>query len=81
MSDSRLSVQTLLGGIIVVVGLALLARSTGLIDVESLLVYVPSLIVLLGLSLVLGQYRARTRSQDTSDVVAFAFFGGLEILD
>lgn len=49
MASRRLTAQTLLGGIIVLVGLALLARSTGLFDVGSLFRFVPSLFVVLGL--------------------------------
>ena len=49
MATRRLTAQTLLGGIIVLVGLALLARSTGLFDVGSLFRFVPSLFVVLGL--------------------------------
>ncbi|MFC6862248.1 LiaF domain-containing protein [Halomicroarcula sp. GCM10025817] len=128
MATRRLTAQTLLGGIIVLIGLALLARSTGLFDVGSLFRFVPSLFILLGLyalissglrnivgpllvvlvalawqlvaldvlaagdvlqfwpllvilfgvSLVLGQYRARARAASSDATNLFAFFGGAE---
>ncbi|WP_423999965.1 LiaF transmembrane domain-containing protein [Haloarcula salina] len=128
MARSRLTAQTLLGGIVVLIGLALLGRSTGLFDLGALFVYVPSLFVLLGLyalvtgglrnlvgpllvilvagawqlvalgvlaardvlqfwpllivlfglSLLLGQYRARARADQSDHVLLFAFFGGSE---
>ncbi len=128
MSRSRLAAQTLLGGIVVLIGLALLGRSTGLFDASALFVYVPSLfvlvgiyalvsgglrnlvgpllvilvagawqlvtlgvlaardvvqfwpllIILFGLSLLLGQYRAKARSERSDHVLLFAFFGGAE---
>ncbi|MFC6974173.1 LiaF domain-containing protein [Halomicroarcula sp. GCM10025709] len=128
MSPRRITAQTLLGAIIVLVGLGLLARSTGLFDVGSLFRFVPSLfillgvyalvssgfrnlvgpllvvlvatawqlvaldvlaardvlqfwpvlVILLGVSLVLSQRRARARSQDSDAVSAFAFFGGAD---
>lgn len=128
MASRRLTAQTLLGGIIVLIGLALLARSTGLFDVGSLFRFVPSLFVVLGLyalvssgfrnivgpvlvvlvalgwqlvaldvlaagdvlqfwpvlvilfgvSLLLGQYRARTRAATSDATTVFAFFGGAE---
>ncbi|WP_225308085.1 MULTISPECIES: hypothetical protein [Haloarcula] len=58
MSRSRLAAQTLLGGIVVLIGLALLGRSTGLFDASALFVYVPSLFVLVGIyALVSGGLR------------------------
>ncbi|MBV0901512.1 LiaF transmembrane domain-containing protein [Haloarcula salina] len=128
MSRRRLTAQTLLGGIVVLIGLALLGRSTGLFDLGALFVYVPSLFVLLGLyalvtgglrnlvgpllvvlvagawqlvaldllaasavvqfwpllivlfglSLLLGQYRAKARAEQSDHVLLFAFFGGSE---
>lgn len=50
----RVSTQTIMGGIIVVVGLLLLLDTTGLANTSELLVYVPSLFVLLGLYAVLS---------------------------
>jgi hypothetical protein len=49
MAVRRLSNQVLLGGAVVVVGLALLASTTGLYDTGVVLRYVPSLFVLVGL--------------------------------
>jgi hypothetical protein len=48
MSTRRHSTQTLLGGLVVLLGLVLLARTTGVYDTGVLLRYVPSLFVLLG---------------------------------
>lgn len=124
----RLSSQSLLGGLVVVVGLVLLANTTGVYDTGQLLVYVPSLfvlvglyaivasdfrnvggpailvavasawqlvaldvlavsqlvqfwpvlLVLFGLSVILGRYRSRVAAVDQSFVSAFAIFGGNE---
>ncbi|MFC6726205.1 hypothetical protein ACFQE1_17920, partial [Halobium palmae] len=49
MAYRRVSNQSLLGGVVVLVGIALLADSTGLYDTGSLLRFVPSLFVLVGL--------------------------------
>lgn len=49
MAVRRLSGQSLLGGVVVLVGLALLASTTGFYDTGALLRYVPSLFVLVGL--------------------------------
>ena len=50
MTNSRtLSTQTLLGGIVVLIGVLLLLDSTGLVDTSTLVQYVPSLFVLVGL--------------------------------
>jgi hemin uptake protein HemP len=49
MAYRRVSSQTLLGGIVALVGVALLANTTGLYDTGPLLRYVPSLFVLVGL--------------------------------
>ncbi|MFC4359990.1 LiaF domain-containing protein [Halobium salinum] len=49
MAYRRISNQTLLGGVVALVGLVLLANTTGLYDTGALLRYVPSLFVLVGL--------------------------------
>ena len=49
MNYRRLSSGVVLGGVVVLVGLVLLARTTGLYDTGPLLRYVPSLFVLVGL--------------------------------
>lgn len=128
MNSRRLTAQTLLGAIVVLIGLALLGRSTGLFDLGSVFRFVPSLFVVLGLyalvssgfrnivgpmlvvlvagawqlvtlgflspgdvlqswpllvvlfgvSLVLGQYRASARTDASDATSLFAFFGGSE---
>lgn len=49
MDYQRLSSQSLLGGLVVLIGLVLLANTTGVYDTEQLLVYAPSLFVLVGM--------------------------------
>lgn len=49
MNYRRLSSGVVLGGVVVLVGVVLLARTTGLYDTGPLLRYVPSLFVLVGL--------------------------------
>ncbi|MFD1511859.1 LiaF transmembrane domain-containing protein [Halomarina rubra] len=48
MAVRRLTGQTVLGGAIVLLGLLLLVNTTGVADTSALLVYVPSLFVLVG---------------------------------
>lgn len=58
MAQRRLSSQLLLGAAIVLVGIVLLLRTTGIYEVDYLLKYVPSLFVLLGLyALVVSGFR------------------------
>jgi hypothetical protein len=49
MNYRRLSSRAVLGGVVILVGLVLLARTTGVYDTGPLLRYVPSLFVLVGL--------------------------------
>lgn len=49
MQTRRLSSQSVLGALVIVIGLALLAETTGYADVSVFWTYVPSLFVLLGL--------------------------------
>jgi hypothetical protein len=128
MQTRKLPSQVLFGGLIVLVGVALLAETTGYADVGVLWTYLPSLFVLLGLyvlvasgfrnlvgplfivgvaaawqlvaleyltaeevtqfwplllvlfglSIILGQYRSRTSSVEGSYVTAVGIFGGSE---
>lgn len=128
MAYSRVSSQSVLGALVVFVGLVLLANTTGLYDTSQLLVYVPLLfvvvgiyaivasefrnvggpaivvavasgwqlvaldivrtdqlvqfwpvlVVLFGLSVLLGRYRSQAAATDQSFVSAFAIFGGNE---
>ena len=126
MQTRRLSSQLLLGVLVVLVGLVLLAETTGVADVAVFWTFLPSLFVVLGLyalvvsrlrnivgplviisvaaawqavaleyltasqvfqfwplaivlfgvSIVLGQYRSRTRTVESSFVHSLAIFGG-----
>jgi len=128
MAYKRLSSQVLVGAVAVLVGIALLAETTGLYPTADLLRFVPVLfvvvglyalvasgfrnvvgpvsvvavaavaqavaldyvaasdvwqfwpllVVLFGLSLVVGQYRARVYPSDAGDLSALAIFGGSE---
>jgi hypothetical protein len=128
MQNRRLSTQVVLGVLVVLIGFALLAETTGFSDIEVFWTYVPSLFVLLGVyaivasgfrnvigpvvvvivagawqlvtlgylsagevtqlwpllivlfgvSLVLGQYRSRARSVEGSYVHSVGLFGGSE---
>ncbi|QSG07657.1 LiaF transmembrane domain-containing protein [Halapricum desulfuricans] len=49
MQTRRISSQSVLGALVIVIGLALLAETTGYADVSVFWTYVPSLFVLLGL--------------------------------
>ena len=58
MTYSRITPQTLLGGIVVLAGLALLGQTTGAYDATGVLRFVPSLFVLVGLyALVASDFR------------------------
>ncbi|WP_436926554.1 LiaF transmembrane domain-containing protein [Halosimplex amylolyticum] len=126
MEYRRVTSQLLVGGVVMLLGFVLLARTTGVYDTERLLVYVPTLfvliglfaivasgfrnvvgplmvvlvaggwqlvaldylaaetvfslwpllIVLFGLSLVLGQYRARAVARESDFLTSVAVFGG-----
>ncbi|WP_459191769.1 LiaF transmembrane domain-containing protein [Halosimplex sp. J119] len=126
MEYRRVTSQLLVGGVVVLLGLVLLARTTGVYDTARLLVYVPTLfvliglfaivasgfrnvvgplmvvlvaggwqlvaldylaadtvfslwpvlIVLFGLSLILGQYRARVVARESDFLTSVAVFGG-----
>jgi predicted membrane protein len=126
MEYRRPTSQVVVGAIVVLLGIVLLARTTGVYDTERLLVYVPSLfvlgglfamlasgfrnvvgplmvvlvagawqlvaldyltvssvlslwpvlLVLFGLSLILGQYRARSVARETDFLTSLAVFGG-----
>jgi len=126
MEYRRVTSQILVGGVVVLLGVVLLARTTGLYDTGRLLVYAPSLfvlvglfamiasgfrnlvgplivvlvaggwqlvaleylaaetvfslwpvlIVLFGLSLILGQYRARAVARESDYLTSVAVFGG-----
>jgi len=126
MEYRRVTSQFLVGGAVVLLGLVLLARTTGVYDTERMLVYVPSLFVLVGLfaivasgfrtvvgplvvvlvaggwqlvaldylsgafvlslwpllvvlfgvSLILGQYRARSVARESDFLTSVAVFGG-----
>ncbi|MFB6188629.1 MAG: hypothetical protein ABEI57_01985 [Halapricum sp.] len=128
MQTRRISSQLLLGALVVVIGVVLLAQTTGYANVDVFWTYVPSLFVLLGLfalitsgfrnvigpiivivvagawqlvtldylsaeqvvqfwpllivlfglSVILGQYRSRTRSVEGSYVHSLSLFGGSE---
>lgn len=128
MQTRRLPSQVLLGGLVVLVGLALLAETTGYVNVDAFWTFVPSLFVLLGVfaivasgfrnivgpliiigvagawqlvaleyltadqvfqfwpllivlfgvSIILGQYRSRVRSVEQSYVSSLGVFGGSE---
>ncbi|MFB6201666.1 MAG: LiaI-LiaF-like domain-containing protein [Halorhabdus sp.] len=128
MDTRRLTNQVVIGGILIVVGIALLAETTDMYDASVLLEYVPSLFVLLGvyalvssgfrnrfgpvvviavagawqlvaldyvepehvtqfwplvivafgLSIILGQYRSRSRAVSDAYVSAIGVFGGSE---
>jgi predicted membrane protein len=126
MAYRRVTSQVLVGAIVALLGLVLLARTTGVYDTGQLLTYVPSLfvlaglfaivasgfrnvvgplvvvlvagawqlvaldylapedvfslwpllLVLFGLSLVLGQYRARAVARESDFLSSFTVFGG-----
>lgn len=58
MAYKRISNQVVLGGAIVILGLALLANTTGLYDTSQVLRYVPSLFIVVGLyALVVSGFR------------------------
>ncbi|WP_436909227.1 LiaF transmembrane domain-containing protein [Halosimplex marinum] len=126
MEYRRVTSQILVGAVVVLLGVVLLAETTGLYDADRLLVYVPSLfvlvglfaivasgfrnlvgplmvvlvaggwqlvaldylaaetvfslwpvlIVLFGLSLILGQYRARAVARESDFLTSVAVFGG-----
>jgi hypothetical protein len=128
MQTRRLTSQVVLGVLVVLVGIALLAETTDLADVDVFWTYVPSLfillgvyafvasgfrnvigpliivgvaaawqlvtleyltaekvtqfwpllIVLFGLSIILGQYRSRAKSVEGTYVTALGIFGGSE---
>jgi len=126
MEYRRVTSQILVGGVVVLLGLVLLARTTGVYDTGRLLVYAPSLfvavglfaivasgfrnlvgplivvlvaggwqlvaldyltaetvfslwpvlLVLFGLSLIAGQYRARAVARESDYLTSVAVFGG-----
>ena len=88
MNYRRLSSAAVLGGVVIVVGLVLLARTTGVYDTGPLLRFVPSLFVLVGLyALVASGFRNLTGpvlvvlAAGTWQLVALGVVEGSAVID